>query len=129
MAGRPTKYNKELQAKADEYVDGGFWKEEVVPTQEGLSLYIEVALSTVKAWASDGSHPEFSATLERCKSKQAQMLATGALKGDLNATIAKLMLANHGYSERLQQDNISSDGSMTPKEMPTKIEIVAKEAK
>lgn len=38
----------------------------------------------------------------------------GQLRGDLNSTIVKLLLANHGYSDKVQQDVTSSDGSMSP---------------
>ena len=102
-------------------------QQEEVPTQEGLSLYLGISLSTVKEWASSGEKPEFSATLERCNAKQAMLLSTGALRGDLNPTIAKLMLHNHGYSDKVAQDNTSSDGSMTPKAFPTEIKITAKQ--
>lgn len=122
--GRPTKYNDDMQAKADAYVAGEFRElGDFVPTQEGLSEYLEVTLSTVKLWGSDGKHPAFSATLEKLKAKQARLLISGGLGGEYNSTIAKLMLHNHGYSDKATTDHTSSDGSMTPG--PTRIEIVA----
>ena len=50
-------------------------------------------------------------------------MLSGGLGGAYNAAITKLMLANHGYSEKVQQDNTSSDGSMTPERTidPTKL--------
>lgn len=45
---------------------------------------------------------------------QEKISLTGGLSGEMNSTIVKLLLANHGYSDRVQQDSISSDGSMSP---------------
>ena len=57
---------------------------------------------------------EFLSTLESIKAEQELLLISGGLGGDFNATIAKLMLTNHGYSDKAQVDNTSSDGSMSP---------------
>jgi hypothetical protein len=43
------------------------------------------------------------------------LLIDGGLIGDFNPTITKLMLTKHGYSDKQEVDNKSSDGSMTPK--------------
>ncbi|MDF7480882.1 DNA-packaging protein, partial [Proteus mirabilis] len=52
---------------------------------------------------------------------QEMKLINSGLAGDFNATITKLMLANHGYSEKQEVDHTSSDNSMSP----TKIVLVA----
>lgn len=58
---------------------------------------------------------EFLSTLESIKkAEQELLLISGGLGGGFNATIAKLMLTNHGYSDKAQVDNTSSDGSMSP---------------
>jgi hypothetical protein len=44
---------------------------------------------------------------------QERKLTNGSLSNQLNPMIAKLMLSKHGYSDKI--DNVSSDGSMTPK--------------
>jgi len=49
------------------------------------------------------------------------MLISGGLRGEMNSTITKLMLANHGYSDKVEQAHTSPDGSLAP----TRIEIVA----
>lgn len=111
-AGRPTKYNEEMQAKADNYVAHPEDYDDVVPTAAGLSLVLGVTKSTVYKWAEE--HDKFSDTLRALNAVQEKRLINGSLMSDYNATISKLMLANHGYREKSEVDNTSSDGSMTP---------------
>jgi len=119
MAGRPTKLTPELLVKAKEYLDGGYLSDELVPTIAGLSLYIDISRVTVYEWAKD--NPEFTYIVEKLMGGQEKGLLKGALGGDYNASIAKLMLTKHGYTDKVEQDVKSSDGSMSP----TRIEIVA----
>ena len=42
-------------------------------------------------------------TLENIKTKQELMLISGGLKSTFNSTITKLMMANHGYSDKVEQ--------------------------
>ena len=122
MMGRPTKYNEDVQAKADEYVDN-FSEYNKVPSQEGLAEYLGISDKTLYNWRD--VHKDFLHTLERCKRKQAIELLDKGLTNEFNPTIVKLMLHNHGYSDKVEQDVTSSDGSMKP----TVIELVAKDDK
>ena len=119
--GRPTKLTDELIAKAEMYLSEYQSNGDIVPTVAGLSIYLDIAKSSVYKYRDESVR--FSDTLERIESLQESKLVNGGLIGDFNATIAKLMLSNHGYSEKQVVDNTSSDGSMTP--TITKIEIVA----
>ena len=110
--GRPTDYNEELQAKADAYADGGFIAcGDVVPSKAGLAIELGLCRQTVAVWE---KIPKFSNTLSKIAYLQERISLNGGLKGDLNPTIVKLLLANHGYSDRVRQDNTSSDGTMRP---------------
>ena len=112
-AGRPTKYSKAMQTAADEYTDGGFAVcGDVVPSRSGLAVHLGVTRATLENWSEE--HEQFLATLERLKYLQERLAINGGLKGDFNATICKLLLANHGYSERQHFDHTTSDGSMRP---------------
>lgn len=113
MAGRPSEYSEEVQARADAYAEGGFIEcGDVVPSRAGLALELGLSRSTMANWE---KFPEFLVTLEKIAYLQERISLNGGLKGDLNPTIVKLLLANHGYSDKVQQDNISSDQSMTPR--------------
>jgi len=91
---------------------------------EGLACELGVARSTVYLWGE--TIDQFSDTLEAVNAIQARRLVSGGLTNELNSTITKLMLANHGYREQREIDNKSSDGSMTPIQ---KIERIIVEAK
>jgi len=120
VTGRPTKYNEQVQEAADAYVDGGFLAcGDVVPSRAGLALELCLSRETLTNWERD--HPRFLGTLQRLKWLQERISLNGGLKGDMNSTIVKLLLANHGYSERQAVDHQSSDGSMSP----TRIELIA----
>lgn len=119
--GRPSELAGCL-GKAKEYLLGGYETfGDVVPSVAGLACYLGKHKSTMYDYADQNK--EFSDTLEAIKTLQESKLLNGGLSGSFNATITKLMLSNHGYSEKQEIDNKSSDGSMTPK--PTKIEITS----
>ena len=117
--GRPTKYNPELQAEADTYVYRLEELGHVVPSRVGLCCFLGIAKQTSFEW--EGIYPEFSATLRDVETLQEHMTLNGGLSGGLNSTIVKLVLANHGYSDKQAIDHTS--GGETIK--PTTIEIVA----
>ena len=120
--GRPTKYNATIQKKADEYINN-LPDDEVIHTVEGLADHINVARSTVYKWKDEIE--QFSDTLETILRKQAKTLINRGLAGEFNAPMTKMMMnVNHGYRERTELDNLSSDGSMSPQ----KIERVIIEA-
>lgn len=110
-AGRPSKYNPELQAKADDYVLFGFEDQgDVVPSVAGLCCYLGIVRSTAHEWRD--KYPRFSVTLEAISVKQENIALNGALGGQLNATIAKLVLANHGYSDKQAVDHTTNGESI-----------------
>ena len=113
--GRPTKYTQEIQKKADDYVNH-LPEDEVVHSVEGLADHISVARSTVYKWRDEIE--EFSDTLEAILRKQAKALLNRGLTGEFNAPMTKMLMnVNHGYRERTELDNLSSDGSMTPQKI------------
>jgi len=121
--GRPTKYTPELIEKSQHYVDNFEDYGDPAPTIAGLSCELKVTRETLHAWARDPSKEEFSYIVAQLMANQERALISGGLKGVLNASISKLMLTKHNYSERVENNHTSSDGSMTPS--PTRIELVA----
>ena len=108
-AGRPTKYTPELLEKAHKYVNGEFLLDGVIPSIEGLALFLEIARETCHTWRHEEGKEEFSDILEKVLAKQAVMTINGALNNEFNASIAKLLLGKHGYSDRSTTD-ITSGG-------------------
>ena len=107
-AGRPTKLTPEVIAKAKEYIASGYEADELVPTIAGLALYIDVRRSTVYEWAKDNE--EFSDIVEKVMGSQEKGLLKGALGGDYNSSIAKLMLTKHGYSDKQETELTGANG-------------------
>lgn len=115
MAGRPTDYSEQIQDQADDYLltymEGD--NPQTVPTAAGLALYLGISKATVYNWAK--KYTKFLDTLDRLNAVQEVKLTNGSLTNELNSNISKLMLANHGYSDKTIVDNTSSDGSMSTK--------------
>ncbi|EMJ9774555.1 DNA-packaging protein [Morganella morganii] len=126
QVGCPSKLTDELIAKAKDYLYGGYKEHEnsVIPSIAGMACYLGIARSTVYEYAKQDSDlgREFSDTLEGVMAMQELKLINSGLSGEFNPTITKLMMANHGYTEKQEIDHQSSDGSMTQK--PTVIRLV-----
>ena len=98
--GRPSKYDDETVGKVKEYMEN---HEGAVPSIAGLALFLEVGKSTIYDWSNDPEKSQFSDMLAQVLVKQEDMLLSGGLLGDMNPTIAKLMLTKHGYSDKIEQ--------------------------
>ena len=101
--GRPTKLTPTLMIKAKGYIDCYEELGESVPSIAGLSNYIDVNRSTARDWGNN--NPAFSTIVERILEKQELKLLSNGLTGDYNASIAKLMLTKHGYTDKVETDN------------------------
>lgn len=128
--GRPSLLDEELLEKAKHYMIEGYKEiENIVPSVAGLCCYLGVSKSAVYVWSekseanlNDPIRAEFMDTLDAIQAKQEMLLINGGLSQSFSGTITKLMLANHGYSDKVQTD-ITSNGESINK--PTKIELVA----
>lgn len=110
---RPQEKTPEIITAAEQYSNGG-WREhgEAVPTVEGLALHLGKHRSTLYQWAA--ADTEFADILEWVKTQQAVALINGGLTGGLNPTITRLLLCQHGYSEKQAIDHTSGGKSMGP---------------
>ena len=114
--GRPTKYSNDMQAQADEYIFKYSEVGDVIPSRVGLCCYLGISKRVSYEW--ETIYPEFLHTLENIDAMQERTAVNRGLDGTFNAAITKLILHNHGYSDKQAIDHASKDGSMTP----TKIE-------
>lgn len=94
--------------RAKHYIAEGYLIDELVPTLAGLAIYIDIRRSTLYEWARD--NPEFSDIVESVMKKQEKGLLKGSLAGDYNASIAKLMLTKHGYTDKQETALTGADG-------------------
>ena len=114
---RPTKLTKEITEKAATYVNetkqGGLYFGDL-PTVAGLSIFVDVSRDSLYEWAKLDTPlgHQFSDTMERIGAEQEYKLIGKSLKGEYNAAISKLLLGNHGYSDR-SVVNEKSDQTVT----------------
>ena len=107
--GRPTKYKPEYDDVALEYATGGYIEHgQVVPSKVGLALILGVKPDTLDDWAK--RHDTFSGTLDLIHSKQHIEALNRGLDGTFNAAITKLLLHNHGYSDKQSQEVSGPNG-------------------
>jgi len=117
--GRPTKYSNDMQAQADEYIFKYSEVGDVIPSRVGLCCYLGISKRVSYEW--ETIYPEFMHTLDNIEAMQERTAVNRGLDGTFNAAITKLILHNHGYSEKSELAHTSPDGSMSP----TRIELVA----
>lgn len=108
--GRPTKYNDEMQAQADTYVYSLEDLGHAIPSRAGLCCFLGISKSTSQLWEQE--YPEFSATLSSIEVLQEHLALNGGITNKMNSTIVKLVLANHGYSDRQAVDHTTNGESI-----------------
>lgn len=99
MSGRPTHLTDEIVAAARAYVDEFETYGHAVPSVVGLCKVIGRARSTVYQWAQNPDSG-IADILEAINENQELETFNKALKGEYNATIAKLLLGKHGYHDK-----------------------------
>ena len=117
MAGRPTNLTNKVVETANDYIENYETYGDVVPSVVGLCKAINRARSTVYAWAEEENNP-FSDTLRAINENQERVTINNSLKGDFNPTISKLLLANHGYSDKQEiKAEVKDISNMTDAEL------------
>lgn len=118
--GRPSGLTPELIEKAKDYLLEGYSKfGNIVPSVAGLGCYLGIGRSTIYEYKALSK--EFADTLDTILMKQEMLLINGGLNQTFSGTITKLMLANHGYSDKIETD-VTTNGESINK--PTKINLV-----
>lgn len=112
--GRPSELNDDVIDCAWAYLKGG-WRDQgnAVPSVAGLAFALGKSRKAVYEWASQND--ELSNILHSIQTAQEMLLIDGSLTGDFNASFAKLLMTKHGYSDKVEADVRSGDGSMSPK--------------
>ena len=117
---RPTDYNEKMLDKVKEYINSCTDTEVKnkikvkLPTIEGLASYINVNRDTIYEWCK--VHKAFSDIIESLREKQVESLINNGLSGDYNSTIAKVLLAKHGYRDA--QELTGAEGkSLIPEQL------------
>ena len=103
--GRPTKYNDETIPLTLEYIKNYADQGDAMPSIAGLACVLNVRRETIHDWAKQEEKEDFSNILAQLLATQERVLFNRSLLGDYNASIAKLALGKHGYSDKVESDN------------------------
>lgn len=111
--GRPSELPAML-IKAEAYLMGD-WQVagDIIPSVAGLACYCGKSREAMYQYQRESA--EFSDMLDGILTLQENKLLNGGLSGAMNATITKLVLSKHNYSDKVETDLKSTDGSMSPK--------------
>ena len=107
--GRPSLYTDEMPSLVETYIATYADLDDIIPSVEGLSLFLNVSRDTIYEWAKDKKKSDFSDTLDKLKVLQQKILIKNGLNSTFNSTITKLMLGTHGITEKTNTD-ITSGG-------------------
>ena len=100
---RPTKLDDEIIEKARAYIEGFIPTPfHAIPMLAGLAKHLGVSRSTIHKWIDEGRNEEFSDIANQIMTEQELMLASGGLMGTYHATMAKLLLSKHGYTDKVE---------------------------
>lgn len=101
--GRPSKYNPAMQEQADAYLYG--WEDigDAIPSRVGLCCFLGIDKTTSYDW--EEKYPDFSHTCKAVEALQERTALNKGITGAFNSQITKLVLANHGYSDRQAVDH------------------------
>ena len=98
---RPTDYTDELLIKANEYINDC---PDVVHTVVGLCLHIGIAKSTCYRWIEEDNQV-FKDIVDTVAALQERKLLSNGLTNEFNASITKLLLTKHGYTDKVENTN------------------------
>lgn len=111
--GAPTKYSEKVLETAIDYVLNFTDYEDEVPTVSGLAMAIGTHRDTIYDWSKQDDKSDFSDIVKMLVTNQERKLINGGLNGSMNPTIAKLLLAKHGHSDKTETDITSGGEKLT----------------
>jgi hypothetical protein len=121
--GRPSKLTEELCEKAETYIAEK--QDTELPSQVGLAVFLDISLKTLHNWSNiDENDAEitdetkalatrFLHTLEDVETYQHYHAVNRGLIGTYNSVITKLVLANHGYADKVNSDLTTNGNDIT----------------
>lgn len=110
--GRPSQLAETLE-KAKEYLNGGYEVVgEVIPSIAGLACYVAKGRNNIYEYGKNSE--EFQNILDGIMRLQESKLLNSGLKGEFNATITKLILTKHGYSDKAELEHSGNIAGLAP---------------
>ena len=115
ILGRPSNLTPALISKAEDYLNGAYLDAiNPLPSALGLALYLGIGTPTLYEYGKRSI--AIANILTQLKLLQHETLIAGGLSGAYNASIAKLILGKHGYSDRAEQiiEHTTNSDSIKP---------------
>lgn len=109
---RPTKYTEETIQKARDYIANYQDKEDMIPSVAGLAVELGVSRETIYDWSRQEEKKAFSDMLAELLAEQQRILINNGLNGKFNSNITKLVLAQHGMHDKVDQDLTTKGGKL-----------------
>lgn len=107
LDGRPVAYtDEEAVQKLVEYCKE-CEEAKSLPNRAGLAVYMGINKDTVQEYSR--KYTLFSVSYDLMMQVQEDALWQKGLKNEYNANITKFMLQNHGYSDKIQTDNLNKN--------------------
>lgn len=111
-----------MHTAAEHYIENHEDFDDLVPSLVGMAIALNVCEQTLTNWAD--ADERFLGTYRRCVAMQHKKLLSGGLSGQYNAAITKLMLHNHGHSERTEQTLQGPGGGPVEMDMKWEVEVI-----
>lgn len=100
-------YTPAILQEVDLYMKNWNADGDVIPSIEGLAVYLGVSRTTVDNWQKEENKADFCEAVARLLTLQAKIMLNRGLEGKFNSTVTKLLLNPHGYIEK---SDITSGG-------------------
>jgi len=101
--GRPTKFSDETIRKAEDYLKNYKQYGDLLPTVEGLAVFLGVHRDTIHEWSK--KNEDFSDILKKLMTLQAKILIQKGLQGKFSPSLVKFLLSSkHGYIEQSKME-------------------------
>ena len=81
-----------------------------MPSISSLAQFLKVTRGTLHAWGRQEEKAEFADLLDEILATQERALINKGLTGQFNSNIVKLMLAKHGYCDRVKSETDVTGG-------------------
>ena len=106
MAGAPEKYNADVLAAAEKYLDGDWEEHNAYPSVAGLARYlhktgvVKVSRETLYNWAKDPEKQDWIDLMAMIGDEMEVTVGDRCIRKDYDSATGRLILAHRGYSEK-----------------------------
>ncbi len=107
-AGRPTKKPEDICKELDKYLEQ-VKKTNGLASVAGFCVFLDISKPTIYEWIK--ADKEFSNYLRRLDARQEAKLIEYGLDGTWNSNITKMLLAGHGYSDKMENKHVGDENN------------------